>query len=127
MNNNQDNEAAVDLEHVLSHHLFRALADPTRIRLVTLLAEQCRACTVSQLGDCLDVDLSVVSRHLATLRAAGVLRATKSGRHVYYEIQFDALAESLRGIADALERSSEDFASGPACSEEPPDTKESAQ
>lgn len=102
---------------MLSHQLFRALGDPTRIRLIELLAERCRACSVSELADCLDVDLSVVSRHLALLRAAGVLRAAKTGRTVLYEIQFDALAEVLRGIADALDRAREDFevASAGAC------------
>lgn len=105
-----------DLGAVLSHQLFRALGDPNRVRLLDLLAERCRACSVSELADCLDVDLSVVSRHLALLRAAGVLRATKSGRTVLYEIQFDALAETLRGIADTLERARDDFANVGSCS-----------
>lgn len=103
------NSSPGNLGALLSHQLFRALGDSTRIRLVDLLAERCRACSVSELADCLDVDLSVVSRHLALLRAAGVLRAAKQGRTVLYEIQFDALAESLRGIADALDRARDDF------------------
>jgi DNA-binding transcriptional ArsR family regulator len=104
-----------DFSAVLSHQLFRALGDPTRVRLLDLLAERCRACSVSELADCLDVDLSVVSRHLALLRAAGVLRATKTGRNVLYEMQFDALAETLRGIADTLERARDDFAGAGSC------------
>ena len=104
-----------DLGAVVSHQLFRALGDPTRVRLLDLLAERCRACSVSELADCLDVDLSVVSRHLALLRAAGVLRATKTGRNVFYEIQFQALAETLRGIADTLERARDDFAGSDSC------------
>lgn len=70
---------------------------------------------MSELADCLDIDLSVVSRHLALLRAAGVLRATKTGRNVLYEIQFDGLAEALRGIADTLERARDDFDGSDAC------------
>jgi ArsR family transcriptional regulator len=104
-----------DLAAVLSHQLFRALGDPTRVRLLDLLAERCRACSVSELAKCLGVDLSVVSRHLALLRAAGVLRATKTGRNVLYEIQFDALAETLRGIADTLDRACDDFNDTGAC------------
>ncbi len=98
-----------DLSDVLSHQLFRALGEPTRVRLVDLLADFCRASSVSELAECLDVDVSVVSRHLALLRAAGVLRATKSGRHVMYEIQYESLAEVLRGIADAVERAGDQF------------------
>jgi DNA-binding transcriptional ArsR family regulator len=108
-------EAGGDLGAVLSHQLFRALADSNRIRLLDLLADRCRACSVSELADCLDVDLSVVSRHLALLRAAGVLRATKTGRTVLYEIQYDALAETLRGIADTLERARDDFEGADSC------------
>ncbi|MFI7523332.1 ArsR/SmtB family transcription factor [Micromonospora globbae] len=119
-------EAMGDLGTVLSHQLFRALGDPTRVRLVDLLAERCRACSVSELADCLDVDLSVVSRHLALLRAAGVLRATRTGRTVLYEIQFDALAEAMRGIADALDRAREDFARPGACSSDSDSDKEKA-
>ncbi|UFU08152.1 ArsR/SmtB family transcription factor [Ruania halotolerans] len=104
-----------DLAVLLSHQLFRALGDPTRVRLVELLAERCRACSVSELADCLDVDISVVSRHLALLRAAGVVRANKVGRSVFYEIQYQAVTEALRGIADLLERASEDFNVAGAC------------
>lgn len=103
----KDSDGGADLSLVLSHQLFRALGDPSRVRLLDLLAERGRACSVSELADGLDVDMSVVSRHLALLRAAGVLRATKTGRNVLYEIQFDALAETLRGIADALERAAQ--------------------
>jgi hypothetical protein len=53
--------------------------------------------------------------HLALLRAAGVLRATKPGRTVLYEIQFDTVAEALRGIADALERARVDFDNAGCC------------
>lgn len=91
------------LEGLLSHQLFKALGDPNRITLLLMLVEQCRTCTVGELAQCLTVDVSVVSRHLALLRAAGVLRAVKQGKHVYYAIQYDHLAETLRGIADAIE------------------------
>ncbi|MBN3933148.1 helix-turn-helix transcriptional regulator [Streptomyces verrucosisporus] len=83
--------------------------------LVDLLAGRCRPCSVSELAECIDVGLSVVSRHLALPRAVGVLRATKTGRTVLYEIQYDAVAEALRGIADTLDRAREDFAALASC------------
>jgi DNA-binding transcriptional ArsR family regulator len=90
------------LEELLSHQLFKALADPNRIRLLLLLAERCRTCSVGELAGCLTVDVSVVSRHLAMLRAAGVLKANKQGKEVHYALQYDHLAETLRGIGDAI-------------------------
>lgn len=106
--------------------MFRALGDPTRVRLLDLLAERCRACSVSELAECMDIDLSVVSRHLTLLRAAGVLRATKTGRNVLYEIQYDALAETLRGIADTLERARDDFSTSATCPPQCDSDKDSA-
>lgn len=91
-----------DLESLLSHQLFKALGDPNRIQLLLLLIDRCRRCSVGELAQCLTVDLSVVSRHLAVLRAAGVLRAERHGKEVHYSIQYDFLAETLRGIADAI-------------------------
>jgi ArsR family transcriptional regulator len=44
-----------------------------------------------------------------------VLRANKTGRNVFYEIQFDVLAETLRGIAEALERARDDFTGTGSC------------
>ena len=48
------------------------------------------------------VDLSVVSRHLAVLREAGVFRAAKQGREDRHTVSPD-LAASLRSLADALD------------------------
>ena len=44
----------------------------------------------------------MVSRHLAVLRRAGVLRAAKQGREVRYTVS-PGLAASLRSLADALD------------------------
>jgi len=101
-NRTPDAESLRALEELFSHHLFKALADPNRIRLLLLLAERCRTCSVGELAGCLTVDVSVVSRHLAILRAAGVLKAKKQGKEVHYALQYEHLAETLRGIGDAI-------------------------
>ncbi len=85
--------------------LFRALCDPTRLAILGWLATERAPRTVSEVaasGAC-PVDLSVVSRHLATLRDAGVLGATRRGREVFYSFQAAAVVRTLRDLADALE------------------------
>lgn len=83
--------------------LFRALCDPTRVSLLVTLA-RCRCeLTVSQVAECCPIDLSVVSRHLATLRQAGVLESEKRGKEVYYKVRQGALVNALRAIADEVE------------------------
>ncbi len=49
------------------------------------------------------MDISVVSRHLATLRDAGVLQAERRGKEVFYTLKASSLVSTLRAIADAIE------------------------
>jgi ArsR family transcriptional regulator, arsenate/arsenite/antimonite-responsive transcriptional repressor len=92
------------LDSVLSPKLFKALCDPNRIAILVRLAETCGPCTVSQVAGCCPVDLSVVSRHLAQLRDAGILHAEKRGKEVHYSFRARELVSTLRAIADAIER-----------------------
>lgn len=101
--------ATIDRE--LDAGLFRALSDPTRLRLLACLAKCGRGCTVTEVAACCAVDFSVVSRHLAMLAEAGVLESTKRGRTVWYRVQFESLSGTLRRIADALDECCPDDAS----------------
>lgn len=93
----------LDLRQVLSPRLFRALADPTRVAILAWLARWPEPQAVGDVAACCPVDLSVVSRHLATLRDAGVVESKREGRQVYYRARCEVLASTLRTIADALE------------------------
>lgn len=88
---------------VLEPGLFKALGDPSRVRILIRLARLGRPCTVTKVAECCPTDISVVSRHLAVLREAGVLAAEKRGKEVYYSLRSGELAETLRAIADAVE------------------------
>jgi ArsR family transcriptional regulator len=63
---------------------LRALADPTRLRVLALLVggEVC----VCHLHDTLDVPQPKASRHLAYLRRAGLVETRKDGLWVYYRL-----------------------------------------
>lgn len=91
------------LESLFDPRLFRALADPTRLALVMRLARSGGPATVGQLAEGLPVDLSVVSRHLAQLRDAGVLTSAREGKQVSYQLCCESLAQTLRTIAAGLE------------------------
>jgi ArsR family transcriptional regulator len=91
------------LEGLLSPKLFKALSDPKRLSLLIRLAEERGACTVGQVAQGSDVDLSVVSRHLAILREAGIIKCVKRGKEVWCVVQTAPLVKVLRDLADALE------------------------
>lgn len=65
--------------------LFQALADPTRVRIVGLLAhtEMC----VGDLSLVLGMKQPAVSYQLRTLRTLRIVRARKEGKHVFYTLE----------------------------------------
>ena len=65
--------------------LFKALADPTRLRLTVLLAVQGETC-VCMLAKALDEPEFKISRHLGLLRSAGIVEARRKGTWMHYKL-----------------------------------------
>ena len=84
------------IDQALDVELFKALSDPTRVRLLACLAKCGRVCSVTEVAECCSVDFSVVSRHLAMLADAGVLESDKQGRTVFYQVRYERLGAALR-------------------------------
>lgn len=61
---------------------FKALGDPTRIRILTLLARD--ECAVNQIADALQLSQSAVSHQLKTLRAYRFVRYRRDGQNILY-------------------------------------------
>jgi DNA-binding MarR family transcriptional regulator len=81
----------------------RALADPTRIRILGLLAE--RPMYGQELAKVLDVKPPTISHHIAPLVMAGLVRVRRENNYHYYELDSDGiqhLAESTQHIARLL-------------------------
>ncbi|MET7619898.1 metalloregulator ArsR/SmtB family transcription factor [Streptomyces sp. NPDC005408] len=89
--------------------LIRALADPLRLQIVTLLAQEtlCTTHLVEETG----ARQTNLSNHLKVLRQAGVVETEPCGRFTYYRLrpeviealagQFSGLAQSARATAEA--------------------------
>ena len=82
---------------------FKALCEPSRLAIVRLLLDSRNAMTVGEIASCCPLDVSVISRHLAMLRDAGILASTRRGKEVLYELKATDVAELLRGLAAAFE------------------------
>ncbi len=72
--------------NIKTQEIFQALADPTRIRIVHLLAETGEEACLCELVDSLLEPQYKLSRHVKTLRQAGLLSAEKDGRWVYHRL-----------------------------------------
>ncbi len=105
------------LDALLDPGLFKALADPTRVLLLGCLIKCGRPCSVGEIAECCSVDLSVVSRHLKQLEAAGVTTTTKEGRTVLYTVRYDHVCRTLRALCDAIERCCPSDSPGACCAE----------
>lgn len=71
--------------------IFRALADPSRLRILTVLAEG-SAC-VSELAT--EDQLSTVSQRLRTLRTENLVKRHREGKHLIYELADDHVLEMV--------------------------------
>jgi ArsR family transcriptional regulator len=65
-------------------HLFKALADPTRLRIVNLLLEG--SLCVCEMETILGLPQPLLSRHLAYLRGAGIVLDKRQGARVQYSL-----------------------------------------
>ncbi len=93
---------AVDLAAV-----FKALGDPVRLRLLSLIASHAggEAC-VCDIAPVVDVSQPTVSHHLKVLRNAGLLESDRRASWVFYRVVpgvLDALAAALRPDAARID------------------------
>ena len=79
--------------------LFKALADPQRVRLVNLLATAGEPVCVCDLTDALGIGQPTVSHHLKKLLTAGLVRREQRGTWAYYAVDTEAMRR-LAAVAD---------------------------
>lgn len=77
--------------------VFQALGHPVRLRLLGFLAEGPR-CTC-EIEPAFDIDQSTISRHLITLKRAGILSSYKEGVKVMYRVQDKRVLGLLRTVS----------------------------
>ena len=92
-----------DLAKWLDPRVFKALADPMRIGILSRVAQSREELSVCEVAECCPIDPSVVSRHLRMLRDAGIVTARKQGKQVFYKLNAAELAQIFRSLADAVE------------------------
>src|SRR5271155_144096 len=95
-------------QHPPLDRLFRALGDPTRLRLLNLMAEQ-EIC-VCYFTEVIGAPQPKISRHLAYLRKAGIVASRREGKWMHYrltipkdEVASRILRETLRHLQERPE------------------------
>lgn len=81
--------------------VFKALAHPARLFIVHQIADEEKC--VCEIVKTLDLDTSTVSKHLAVLRNAGIVKDEKRGNMVFYRIRMDCVLDLFACVNKALE------------------------
>lgn len=84
---------------------LRALADPIRREILAMLKKG--RLSAGEIGEAFPVTGAAVSRHLAVLREAGLVRDQREGKFIYYELNTSVLEEVMLWLAELREDGAE--------------------
>ncbi|MHC4457577.1 MAG: ArsR/SmtB family transcription factor [Planctomycetota bacterium] len=82
--------------------IFKALSEPTRLRLVNLLSKNDGALCVNAMSHMLGVTQSAVSQHLRILRQTGLVRGERRGQFVHYFIDKKVVEQYKKKVLNTL-------------------------
>ncbi|MDO9587514.1 MAG: autorepressor SdpR family transcription factor [Brevundimonas sp.] len=80
--------------------VFKALADPTRRKVLELLRQ--RPMTAGELSEQFEVSKPTMSAHFSVLREADLIDAHKQGTTITYRLKLSVLEEALLGFSQAF-------------------------
>lgn len=86
--------------------VFKALADPTRRRILELLRSA--DLTAGELADHFDMTKPSISHHLNTLKAAGLVDAEREGQSIVYSLNTSVLQDLMSWFYTFTNRSDSD-------------------
>ncbi|MDG2533434.1 autorepressor SdpR family transcription factor [Sphingomonas sp. HITSZ_GF] len=75
------------------NNVFKALADPTRRKVLELLRQ--RPMTAGELSDRFPVSRPTMSAHFNILKEAGLIAAHRDGKSIVYRLQLSVLEDAL--------------------------------
>jgi DNA-binding transcriptional ArsR family regulator len=85
----------------LSSSFLKALAHPTRLKIIDRLKDEDELC-VCHIYEALDLEQSNVSQHLKVLRDQGILSSRKDGLQVMYRVRHKEVFEIMSLVKKAL-------------------------
>ena len=94
-----DAPTITDEEAIATAELFKALGDPTRVRLVNMIATSGGEVCMCDLIDPVGLSQPTVSHHMKKLVDAGLVEREQRGKWAYFSLKRDAV-EKLAAVAD---------------------------
>jgi len=98
--------------------VFKVLGDPTRLKIVQMLAENGEVC-VCKIVDELGMNQPAISQHMAKLKQVKLLHSRKDGQWIHYSLNIDTINNGplafLLELMDCAKKIAEKTANGPCC------------
>jgi ArsR family transcriptional regulator len=79
--------------------VFKAIGDPTRVRIIELLRAQSEEITGTEIAGHVGVSLALLCHHSSVLVEAGLVTKRKEGQTSYWTLNREALASALGSLA----------------------------
>lgn len=89
---------------------FKALADPTRRRIILLLKD--RDLTAGEIAEQFDMTKPSISHHLNTLKQASLLSDERKGQNIYYSLNTTVFQEVVNWFFNVTKVNEGDFEDG---------------
>jgi DNA-binding transcriptional ArsR family regulator len=77
---------------------MRALADPIRREILNLLKKG--RMSAGEISEAFDITAAAISRHLSVLKDADLIRDTREGKYIFYELNASVLEEIMLWISN---------------------------
>ncbi|MEI8373310.1 MAG: metalloregulator ArsR/SmtB family transcription factor [Planctomycetota bacterium] len=87
--------------------IIKAMAHPTRLFIVDELARNGERC-VCKLTEMIGADMSTVSRHLATLKSAGIVEDERRGSQIYYHLRIRCVLDFFACVESVMKCNAKD-------------------
>ena len=87
--------------------VIKAMAHPTRLFIVDQLSRVGEKC-VCELTEMIGADMSTVSKHLAVLKGAGIIRDEKRGSQVYYTVRVPCVMDFFTCVESVMQCNAEE-------------------
>lgn len=84
-----------DTNFIDTSQMFKALADPTRLKIAYALLKESELC-VCDVANIIDASVATASHHLRLLRNMGLAKYRKEGKMVFYSLDDDHVEELIR-------------------------------
>ena len=83
---------------------LKAIADPTRLKLIEILINKDKSLCVNCLSERLNVTQSALSQHFRILRQLNIVKSNRKGYYIHYEINHEIIDQLYNNLGNILKK-----------------------